>query len=150
MKSKFAHFPNWYKVLLFAAYILPFPVIVVSTIFVLLKQGFLTLIASFVGALLVAAMAFFPFVCIYYAALTLIQAFVDEMFFCSKRHILNIFIAAVCSIFWASSSVLTLKNIEHEYGWIYLILMFLGLFMTGAFFVIRLCFMAFCRKNHEY
>jgi hypothetical protein len=49
---------------------------------------------------LFAAIVFFPFVCIYYAALTLIQAFVDEMFFCSKRHMLNIFIPLMMIVYW--------------------------------------------------
>ena len=64
-----AIFPNWYKISLIVAYTLPLPALVIYTIVVLSMQGFLTLLASFIGSIVAGAVVFFPFICIYYALL---------------------------------------------------------------------------------
>ena len=143
--------PKWYKVLLIVSYALPVPALFLYTFFALVGQGIEVLLGGFFGSLIFGALFFFPFTCIYYAVLTFIQTLLDEIFFGSKKRILYILIAFVCSAFLCVSSVLTLLKFEDKFGWIYLILMIVGFLMTITFLFVRmvLSFVSYLKNKRK-
>jgi hypothetical protein len=141
MKKTFDGFPNWYKYLLLAMYILPFPAFVIYIVVVLLMDGLSTLFLAFLGTLIIGGIIFLPFSCMYYAVLTFIHTFLDGLVFqvySKKKSAIIIIVSFVCSAFWGLSSACLIQYIEQERNeWIPLIFMIVGCIMTISFLMIR-------------
>lgn len=144
--------PNWYKISLIVAYTLPLPALVIYTIVVLSMQGFLTLLASFIGSIVAGALVFFPFICIYYALLSFIHTLVDEILIRSsskKQCVMKFFISFSCSLLLAVSSILTIKYIDYGFNWIFIALMLVGFFVTVSFLIKQTSISLCLRKNQR-
>ena len=112
-------YPRLYRFLLMVLYALPIPALLVYTIFALLHSDLITLIAAFLGSLMVGFFIFFPLFCIYYAALTFLHTLLDELFFpafLKKKRRTTIMFSLIVSLVWALSSWLTYEMLDHEYG----------------------------------
>lgn len=154
VKKALVCLPCWYKYLLMAAYMLPFFVIFNYTAIVLLSQGLWVFLQCFFASLLIVPMIFFPFICIYYAALLFIHTIIWETAFRSKpkkKRVASILLSFACSAFLASSSILTIQFIERAWGWVPLVLMLVSFFVICKFFITQSVLMISLKqaKDHK-
>ena len=119
------------------AYIFPFFAHFIYTFVALMQLDILSMLAAFVGSFIVGAMVFFPFFCVYYAALAFIHTLLDEILFLRLSpkwlSIPFILISFASSAFLALNSMLAFHYFDHEWSWIPLVLMLLGIIIS--FFV---------------
>jgi len=140
MKNKPGRFPAWYNITLIAVYLLPFAALLIYTAVVLSHLGILSAIAAFPGGIIAGALLFGPFACMYYAVILFAHVLVNELFFRAKRgklNIANILISFACSASVLCNSVLTVRMLEHEYGWIPFIFMLVGICLYCIFLIAR-------------
>ena len=116
----------WYKILFPITYVLPIITFFVFTVIILGSQGIVTLLGSFLGSSIVGMLVFFPFGCIYYAALTFIQTFIDQILYGKRKIILRILIITasfICSALLAFTALMSIESWDNNYGIIYYIMM---------------------------
>ena len=130
MKRLFNRFPLWYVVALAVAYTLPFFAYVIC----LAVATASTLFLAFLGSFVVGLMLFFPFACIYYAALIFIHTLVDETLFGSapiKIRALILIVSLCVSAILAWNSIQVIRGMEMMDGELYhVILMITMLFVA--------------------
>ena len=136
----------WYKILLLIAYVFPVKALLLYTVIVLGSQGIVALLGLFLGSLIVGSLIFLPFICIYYAALTFIQTFIEQIIYGKSKIILRILIITasfICSALLAFTALMSIESLDNNYGIIYYIIML-------CIWLVRMALAVFSYLNHIY
>ena len=146
MEKKRKLIPIWYIILMGVLYMLPFFAMALMIVVSNIKYGLLDVMAMFIGTMVAGTMIFFPFFCVYYGALAVIHAIIDEVivFRAPPKWLRAILFVAtfVFSAFLAASGILTIKIYYIDYEdtllWALVLLMLLSAALSVAILEIRI------------
>lgn len=146
MKKKRMPIPIWYIILMGVLYLLPFFAIALMIFVSNIEHGLLSVMGAMTGGMVVGVMIFFPYFGVYYAALTVIHAIIDEVIVFRAppkwlRAILFV-VTFVFSVFLAVGGILGIKiydiGYEGPFWWVPGVLMLLSVALSTAILEIRI------------
>ena len=146
MKEKRKPVPIWYIILMGVLYLLPFLAMALMIFVSNIDYGLLSVMGTMMGSMVVGLLLFFPYFCVYYAALAVIHAIIDEVivFRTSPKWLRAIFfiVTFIFSAFLAVGGMMGIKvyNIDYEgpFCWVPAAIMLVSAALNATVFQLRI------------